>query len=69
MVGNLETYVNIIKEVAEYHNLSVLDLYRDCNINPNLQSHKESYVPDGLHPNDSGHEIIYQCLKAFLMKL
>lgn len=65
----LETYVNIIKEVAEYHKLSVLDLYHDCDINPNLASHKENYVPDGLHPNDAGHEIIYNTLKNFLKNL
>ena len=65
----LETYVDIIKEVAEYHKLSVLDMYHDCDINPNIQSHKESYVPDGLHPNDAGHEILYSTLKDFLKKL
>ncbi len=65
----LETYVNIIKEVAEYHKLSVLDTYHECDINPNLPSHKENYVPDGLHPNDAGHEIIYNCLKNFLKQL
>ncbi len=68
-VGNLETYVNIIKEVAESYQLPILDLYHDCEINPNIQSHKERYVPDGLHPNDSGHEILYHTLRDFLKEI
>ena len=68
-VGTLETYVNIIKEVAEFYKLPVLDLYNVCPLDPNDEAQKNELAPDGLHPNDKGQELIYQCLKDFLMKL
>ncbi|MGI5989525.1 MAG: SGNH/GDSL hydrolase family protein [Lachnospiraceae bacterium] len=68
-VGCLEDYVNIIQEVAAYYSLPVLDLYRTSGMNPNIPELKERYNPDGLHPNDAGHELIYNKLKSMLLSL
>lgn len=58
----LSGYVQAIRESAEIFGAPVVDLYRNCNINPNHPAHKETYCPDGLHPNDLGHELIANCV-------
>lgn len=65
----LSAYVKIIKEVAEYYSLPVLDLWAKSGIQPRVPVIKEKYMPDGLHPNDAGHEIIYARLAGFLKSL
>ena len=57
-VGSLTTYVNAIRQVAEHYGLPVVDLFRDCKIQPQVEHLKERYAPDGLHPNDEGHKLI-----------
>ena len=64
--GELIDYVNIILEVAAYYSIPVLDLYRNSGISPEITAMREAYMPDGLHPNDSGHAIIARKLAAFL---
>lgn len=64
--GNLKVYINIIREVAEFYSLPVLDLYSVSGLQPEIKEIKEEYIPDGLHPNDKGHVIIAHKLKAFL---
>ncbi|MDD6789411.1 MAG: SGNH/GDSL hydrolase family protein [Lachnospira sp.] len=68
-VACLEEYVDIIQEVAAYYALPVLDLYRTSGMNPNIPELKERYNPDGLHPNDAGHELIYAKLRELLTRL
>ena len=65
----LSTYVNIIREVAEYYSLPVLDLYALSGINPVIPEVMEKYMPDGLHPNDAGAEIVAKRLASFLKAL
>lgn len=64
--GTLKEYVNIIREVAEYYSLPVLDLYATSGLQPEIEEIRENYLPDGLHPNDRGHQVIAQKLKRFL---
>lgn len=65
-VGVLKTYVDIIREVAEYYSLPVLDLYKNSGMQPKVPVIKETYIPDGLHPNDKGHMIIAEKISEFL---
>jgi lysophospholipase L1-like esterase len=65
----LKEYVNIIKEVAEYYSLPVLDLWSVSGIQPRVEINKKTYCPDGLHPNDLGHELIASRLEGFLKTL
>ena len=67
--GTLKEYVDIIREVAEYYSLPVLDLFATSGIQPALKEVCDAFMPDGLHPNDAGHAIIAQKLKAFLLSL
>ncbi len=65
----LKTYVDAIREVAEYYSLPVLDLYAMSGMQPEIEEIKENYIPDGLHPNDNGNAIIARKLKKFLEAL
>ncbi len=66
---NLKGYVTILKEVAQYYSLPVLDLYSASGIQPAIKEIQDMYVPDGLHPNNNGHLIIANKLKMFLKSL
>lgn len=52
----LRDYVMMIKRVAEFYSLPVIDLWGESGIQPCVGVIKEKYCPDGLHPNDAGHE-------------
>ncbi len=65
----LKTYVDIIREVAEYYSLPVCDFYRNSGLQPIVPVIMEKYIPDGLHPNDAGHEILAERLGNFLKQL
>lgn len=62
----LKSYVDKIKETAEYYSIPVLDLYACSGIYPDSPAQKEAFCPDGLHPNDAGNVKIAERLQAFL---
>ena len=66
---NLKGYVDIIREVAEYYSLPVLDLFKESGIQPEIPEIMAKYMPDGLHPSDDGNRVIATKLKAFLERL
>ena len=65
----LEEYGDIIKEVCSYYEIPVLDGYNGIAINPYVESQKSLLIPDGVHPNENGHELIAERLIEFLMSL
>ena len=65
----LITYVRIIREVAEYYGIPVMDLYANSGIQPQVPIMRETYAPDGLHPNTAGAERIADRLGEFLRSL
>ncbi len=65
--GCLKGYVDIIKEVAEYYSLPVLDLYSLLGIQPAVDCIRERFMPDGVHPNDAGQARIAERLASFLL--
>lgn len=65
----LVDYVNIIKEVAEFYSLPLLDLWKCSKMQPAVEIIKEKFMPDGLHPNDAGHEILANRIINFLKTL
>ena len=65
----LKDYVDSVIEVCGEYSVPVLDLYRTSGIQPAIPVMKERYMPDGLHPNDLGHERIAKRLQGFLESL
>ena len=68
-VAALSVYVDIIKEVARFYAIPVLDLFAVSGIQPRVPVIQERYVPDGLHPNDAGQRILADKIAHFPMTL
>ncbi|WLG14646.1 SGNH/GDSL hydrolase family protein [Psychrobacter cibarius] len=69
----LEQLCNLIKQYAAHYSLPCLDLYHGSNLtvwvaagNAYYFTAPASSTPDGLHPNDAGHRVIADKVKAFL---
>ena len=67
--GTLIDYVRIIRQVAEYYSLPILDLFANSGLQPKVPIIQERFIPDGLHPNDEGHRLLAEQIAAFLMTL
>lgn len=67
--ATLLDYSNILKEVAMYYAIPVLDMYAMSGIHPQIECNRVNYCPDGLHPNDRGHEMMASRLAGFLKSL
>lgn len=67
--ATLLDFVNILKEVAMYYSIPVLDLYSVSGIHPQIECNRINFCPDGLHPNDAGHALIASRLAGFLKTL
>lgn len=59
----------IIKEVAEYYAIPCLDIFHSCRIKPYNQTSLDTYMPDGLHPNEEGHKLLAEQMLPFLESL
>jgi lysophospholipase L1-like esterase len=57
----LEQFAELLKERARFYALS--------GMQPKLQIIKERYMPDGLHPNEAGHQLLAQRIAPFLETL
>ena len=68
-VVTLSIYVDIIKSVAAWYALPLLDLHTQSGIQPRVPLIAKKYCPDGLHPNDDGHLLIANKLYQFLLSL
>ncbi len=62
----LSDYADIIKEVARYYSLPVIDLFATYGIQPSIDAQREKYMPDGLHPNDAGHVLLSERIANFI---
>ncbi len=67
--GELVDFVNAIKDVCLGYHIPVIDLYNLYNIYPSREEDKLKYVPDGLHPNDLGHDLLSDIFIKELEKL
>ncbi len=65
----LGDYVHAMIEVCAQHEVSVIDLYADCDINPTMAAIRNAYMPDGLHPNAAGHKLIAEVLLPAIEEL
>lgn len=66
---DLEDYVDAIIEICKNYSVPVLDLFRVSGIQPNIETMKEHFMPDGLHPNKFGNAKIASRLEEFLKAL
>ncbi len=65
--GNLGSFVEVIREVAVYYSLPVIDLYAAVGFQPFTDDSRSRFMPDGIHPNDAGAERIARRIGNFLL--
>lgn len=51
---SMEDIVSAEKEVANYYGIDCMDYYHNSGLNPAIQIQRNTYAPDGLHPNQLG---------------
>jgi len=62
----LEDYVDVLKEVCDKYGVTVIDLYTECTLDPTDAETCTIYMPDGLHPNAAGHELIAGIMESHI---
>lgn len=67
--ASFKPYIDCIKDVCARYSIPVLDLYTESGIAPSLASVRTAMIPDGLHPNAVGHEVISWKIQRFLERL
>lgn len=62
-------YADAIQEVCEYYAIPVFDTLRATQLRPFNADNKTAFMPDGLHPNADGHDILARNMREFLASL
>ena len=62
-------YIDCIKDVCARYSIPVLDLWTESGIAPSMSTVRTAMIPDGLHPNATGHEVISWKIQRFLERL
>ncbi len=64
----LRDYVDAVIKVANQYNFTILNLYdmEELDFHNNVKLREEYLDPDGLHPNDKGHELLSNVIIDFL---
>ena len=65
----LKEYAEVIKLKAKKYNILVIDVYNELKVNPNLETDRIKYAPDGLHLNDEGHKLLAELVMLYLKQL
>ena len=62
----LKDYADAIKAVCTKYSVPVIDMFEAVGLDPSISSVKYTYMPDGLHPNAAGHEIIAAAIRKYM---
>lgn len=65
-VATLYEYAEIIRTVTRQYGIPYLDMLQLSGMTPAIEAQRVRFMPDGLHPNDAGHERLAAKLIAFL---
>lgn len=58
----LKDYVELLRRAAERLSLPFCDLFHTDLFDPEDEAQRALYIPDGLHPNDDGHQRMAEAL-------
>ncbi len=68
-IAPLCKYVEVIREVASYYGVPLLDLYAERFFPCPTTDKGDEYTVDGLHPNAKGHALIAERIARYLNEL
>ena len=64
---SIDAYCLAIKEVCAMYDITVHDMHNELSFNPWDVLDRETYIPDGVHPNLAGHKIMQSEVEDFLL--
>ena len=67
--ATLGDYAEAIKTVCANNDVPVIDLYAEYILDPSDAVIRTEYMPDGLHPNAVGHEVIAGIMESHIRRL
>ena len=59
-VDNMNEYYNMAKQICEKWNVPFLNMFEDEALNKELKVDTNENLPDNLHPNTTGYDILYK---------
>lgn len=62
-------YIQCIEDVCRRYSIPTCNLYFDSGLSPSISAVRTAMIPDGLHPNAAGHELISYKIQRFLESL
>ena len=68
-VAPVEAYVEIIKQIGQNRNLSVIDLFDLDAFRASVPGEISPITKDGLHPLDEGHALVFDRIHQALLSL
>ena len=67
---DMSAYFNIAKQICDKWKVPYLDLYNDTNFCQNvLKTHETTYMPDNIHPNAAGYELLAPKIASWMETL
>lgn len=64
--AGLNDYAQAVRDVCARYDVPVIDLYKECPIDPSDPVQKEAYTADGVHPNAAGCALVSKEILKFL---
>lgn len=61
----LDVYVDAVREIAQAHDLPVIDLYTEM-ADVFTEANVEKYMPDKIHPTEEGHVLMEEVIEKWL---
>lgn len=62
-------YIQCIEDVCARYSIPVLDMYKHSDMHPSISAFRTACMPDGLHPNSDGQELMSYRIQSFLESL
>ncbi|MBQ8696205.1 MAG: hypothetical protein IJ519_00640, partial [Clostridia bacterium] len=66
---NMRTYFDVAKEICEKWNIRYFDMLENTKVNSDLKVTAKTYLPDNLHPNKGGYDILAPMIEDFMKTL
>ena len=69
-LSNMSVYVKITQKACDKWGVAYLDLYNDEELNNAMEvATSTKYLPDHIHPNTAGYELLYPVIEGWLIDL
>ena len=66
---NAAAYYEVAKQICDKWNVEYLDLFNDAEVTGWFVENQKTYLPDTLHPNAAGYELLTPKIAGFAEKL